>query len=37
MIHNGVLVDISSKKKNQQTNKQKKPLIRVGELQITLW
>ena len=35
MIHNGVLVDISSKKKNKQTKK--KPLIRVGELQITLW
>ena len=34
MIHNGVLVDISSKKKpNEQ---KKKPLIRVGELQITL-
>ena len=34
MIHNGVLVDISSKKKKQ---KKQKPLIRVGELQITLW
>ena len=33
MIHNGVLVNISSKKKNK---KKKKPLILVGELQITL-